>query len=219
MNTYDINTRNKVKRVPARGHYDHKTVYDILDAGSMCHVGFVIDGQPFVIPTLYGRKSDKIYLHGAATSRMLKTLDRGIDVCVTITHVDGLVLARSIFHHSMNYRSVLLFGKAHKVVEEKKEKALFIISEQIIKGRWEETRKPSAKELKATTVLEMPIDQASAKIRQGPPSDDKADYELNIWAGVVPLNQRKGVPVDDKLNKEGVEIPESVKNYLKTDTG
>ncbi|MEP2773954.1 MAG: pyridoxamine 5'-phosphate oxidase family protein [Fulvivirga sp.] len=215
MNSYDINNRNKVKRVPQRGHYDARTVHDILDAGCMCHVGFVVDGQPFVIPTLYGRKGDVIHLHGASSSRMLKSLDKGIDVCVTVTHVDGLVLARSIFHHSMNYRSVVLFGKAKKVSEGNKIEALRIVSEQIIPGRWEEAREPSTKELKATTVLEIQIDQASAKIRQGPPSDDAADYELNIWAGVVPLNHIKDEPVPDEQNKAGVKIPKSVKDYLK----
>lgn len=215
MNSYDINSRNKVKRVPQRGHYDQQTVHGILDAGSMCHVGFVINGQPFVIPTLYGRKDNVIYLHGAASSRMLKELDKGIDVCVTVTHVDGLVLARSIFHHSMNYRSVVLFGKAKKVPEEYKVEALRIVSEQIIAGRWGEAREPSPKELKATTVLEVKIDQASAKIRQGPPSDDKEDYELNIWAGVVPLTQKKEEPIADQLNKENALIPDSVKKYLK----
>lgn len=215
MNSYDITNRNKVKRVPNRGHYDQQTVHDILDAGSMCHVGFVVDGQPFVIPTLYGRKGDVIYLHGAASSRMLKSLDKGIDVCVTVTHVDGLVLARSIFHHSMNYRSVVIFGKAKMVSDENKIEALKVVSEQIIPGRWAEAREPSTKELKATTVLEIQIDQASAKIRQGPPSDDAADYELNIWAGVVPLNHIKDAPVPDEQNKAGVEIPKSVKNYLK----
>jgi len=214
MNSYDINSRNKVKRVPQRGHYDEQTVHDILDAGSMCHVGFVLDGQPFVIPTLYGRKDNVIYLHGAASSRMLKTLDKGINVCVTVTHVDGLVLARSIFHHSMNYRSVVLFGKAKKVAEDDKVEALHIVSEQIIPGRWDEAREPSPKELKATTVLEVKIDQASAKIRQGPPSDDAADYELNIWAGVVPIIQKKETPIADQLNKESALIPDSVKNYL-----
>jgi len=214
MKEYSIDNRNKVKRVPNRGHYDKDIVYTILDAGSLSHVGFSVDGQPFVIPTLYGRSGNKIYFHGASSSRMLKNMEEGIPVCITVTHVDGLVVARSIFHHSMNYRSVVAFGTALKVPDDRKEEALTIISENIIEGRWEEARKPNAKELKATAVLEMEIEQASAKIRQGPASDDKEDYELDIWAGVIPMSVIKGAPESDELLKSGVDVPNSVKNFL-----
>ena len=216
MSEFPISSKNKVKRVPKRGHYDHKTIYKILDAGFLCHLGFVVDGQPFVIPTSYGRDGDKIYLHGASTSRMLVNLEKGIPVCLTVTHLDGLVLARSAFHHSMNYRSVVLFGTAKLVEEEvEKDRALFVISEQILKDRWDESRLPNAKEMKATSVLCLTIDHASAKVRTGPPGDEKADYELPIWAGVVPLNQTWGIPENDPLLAEGISVPKSVTQLVK----
>lgn len=213
MKSYEVNQRNKVKRVPKRGHYDQQTVYEILDAGFLCHVGFTVDRQPFVIPTLYGRNNDTLYLHGAASSRMLTELDKGIPVCITVTHVDGLVLARSIFHHSMNYRSAIMFGTATKVSDDKKEEALYVVSENIIKGRWSEARPPSEKEMKATTVLQIKIDQASAKIRTGPPGDDKADYDLDIWAGVLPFETTVKPPIADELLKHEMAIPKSVTEY------
>jgi uncharacterized protein len=211
---YDITNRNKVKRVPDRGHYDEKTVHDILDAGYLCHIGFVVKDQPFVIPTLYGREGNKIYIHGASTSRMITNLSEGFQITLTVTHMDGLVLARSAFHHSMNYRSVVIFGKAKLVDAERKNDALFVISENIIPGRWDESRKPNAKELKATSVLEIEIDQASAKIRTGGPKDDKPDYELDIWAGVVPMKMTSSASISDELLKENLPIPLSVKNLL-----
>lgn len=207
---YTIDARNKVKRVPDRGHYDQETVYAILDAGFLCHTSFSIEGQPFIIPTLYGREGNTLYIHGANTSRMIQHLDKGVDMALAVTHVDGMVLARSAFHHSMNYRSVVVFGTAKRVRDEKKEHALFILSEQLLKGRWEEARKPYAKELKATTVLAVEIEQASAKIRTGGPKDEQADYDLDIWAGVVPLHLGCLPPVADELLKAGVEIPASV---------
>ena len=214
MSEFNISGRNKVKRVPVRGHYDRKTIYDILDAGFVCHMGFNVNGQPFVIPTLYGRKEDKVYLHGATTSRMVQQLERGIPACLTVTHLDGLVLARSAFHHSANYRSAVVFGTATLVKEEEKNEALYVISEQVLKGRWEEVRKPSPKELKATAVLALQIEEASAKIRTGGPKDEPEDYELDIWAGVVPLSSVVATPVDDDLLKEGLAVPPSVKQYL-----
>jgi len=204
-----LGDKSKVKRIPNRGHYDEKTLFEIIDNGLICHVGFCIDGQPFVIPTLYGREGNKIYLHGASTSRMLKSLEKNIPVCITVTHVDALVLARSAFHHSMNYRSAVVFGKATKVSDEDKERVLKVISDQVITGRWEEVRKPNAKELKATTVLELIIDEASSKIRTGPPGDEKEDLELGIWAGLVPLNTGFGAPQADEFVK-GEETPDSV---------
>lgn len=211
-NGYTVDTRNKVKRVPDRGHYDKETVYAILDAGYLCHISFVMDDQPFIIPTLYGREDDKLYIHGANTSRLIKHLDKGVAMSLAVTHVDGIVLARSAFHHSMNYRSVVVFGHARKVPDAGKENALYIISESVLKGRWNESRLPNAKELKATTVLETEIEQASAKIRTGGPRDEKEDYALDIWAGVLPLEVRKLPPVSDELLKEGVELAPSVRD-------
>ncbi|MDX1628633.1 MAG: pyridoxamine 5'-phosphate oxidase family protein [Fulvivirga sp.] len=213
MSKYEISSKNKVKRVPERGHYDKKTIYSILDDAYVCHVGFVIEGQPFVIPTLYGRKDNLLYLHGASSSRMIKQIEKSVPVCVTVTHIDGLVLARSAFHHSMNYRSVIVFGNAIKISEGQKEKALEIISEHIIPGRWKEVRPPSAKELKATTVLTIDIDQASAKIRQGPPGDNKEDYELNIWAGVIPLSVQRGAPVADEALTRNIPLSKAARAY------
>lgn len=205
--------RNKVKRIPTRGQYDQETIFRILDAGFICHVGFCLDDQPFVIPTSYGRKGNRIYLHGATTSRMLKALEKGIPVCLTVTHLDGLVLARSAYHHSMNYRSVVIFGNAFKVGDAEKETALRIISENIITKRWDEVRKPNAKELKATTVLYVEIEEASAKIRTGPPGDEKEDYDLDIWAGVIPIQLISGEPIADSLLKKGVEMSNAAMDF------
>lgn len=204
--------RSKVKRIPKRGYYDSATIYKILDDDFIAHVGFVIDDQPFVIPTAYGRKDKTIYLHGATTSRMLVAVEKGIPVCLTVTHLDGIVLARSAFNHSMNYRSAVIFGTARLVAGQEKEEALFIISEQILKGRWDESRLPIPKEMKATTVLAMEIEEASAKIRTGPPSDDKPDYELPIWAGVIPIERTYLTPVADPQLAEGIPLAASTYN-------
>lgn len=210
---YTPSNRNKIKRIPKRGQYDKTTIYEILDQDFVCHLGFVVDGQPFVIPTAYGRDGDTIYLHGATTSRMLVALQEGIPVCMTVTLVDGIVLARSAFHHSMNYRSVVAFGTAKLVEDEKeKDKALFIVSEQILKGRWDESRLPNAKELKATAVLALKIEEASAKIRTGPPGDDKPDYELPIWAGVIPIEKTYLPPIPDPKLQEGIPLAKSTFN-------
>lgn len=216
MEEYSKTDKNKVKRVPKRGHYDKETIFKILDSAFVCHVGFVVDGQPFVIPTAYGREGEKIYLHGATKSRMMQEMEKGIPVCITVTHLDGIVMARSAFHHSMNYRSVVVFGSA-KLVEESSEKnrALYIISEQIAPGRWDEARVPSDKELKATSVLAVDIETASAKIRTGNAGDDKPDYDLDIWAGVLPIQMTIGEPIEDPLLKSGIELPTSVKKYDK----
>ena len=210
---YQITDRNKVKRVPQRGHYDKETLYKILDAGFLCHAGFVVGGQPFVIPTIYGRKDNRLFFHGATTSRMLVNLKEGIPVCVTVTHLDGLVLARSAFHHSMNYRSVVVFGKAHEVPETEKEEALYVVSENIMKGRWDEVRTPNAKELKATTVLAIDIEQASSKIRTGPPKDEPEDYELDVWAGVLPIVNTVQPALDDEDLRKGIRPTEVVTDY------
>ena len=207
-------TRTTLKRLPKRGHYEHDTVYGILDEGFICHVGFVVDGGPVVIPTGYARVGDKLYVHGSQASRMLRRLAEGVDACVTVTIVDGLVLARSAFHHSINYRSVVVFGRATVVTDrEEKLAALFAFSDHVIRGRWNEVREPTDDELKQTTVLCIPLTEASAKIRTGPPIDDEEDYQLPVWAGVLPLRLMTGEPVKDPRLGEGIEVPEYVVNY------
>ena len=206
--------RTRLKRLPKRGVFDRELVYGILDEGFICHVGFAVAGQPFVIPTGYARVDDQLFIHGSQVSRMLRTLSSGIDVCVTVTLVDGLVLARSAFHHSINYRSVVILGRATMVHErEAKLAALLAFSEHVIPGRWDDVRAPTEQELKATTVLSLPLAEVSAKVRTGPPVDDEADYELPIWAGVIPLRLVPGAPVNDpRLNRE-IQLPRSVSDY------
>ena len=188
-----------------RGVYDQAQVYSILDEGYLCHVGFVSEGQPYVIPTLYARADDHVYIHGSAASRMLRTLDQGVDVCLTVTLVDGFVLARSAFHHSMNYRSVMVLGKAHPVTDPKEKlQALHHFTNKVVPGRWEEVRTPSEQELKSTSVLALPLEECSAKVRTGPPLDDEADYELPVWAGVVPIRLQAGEPIPDARLLPGV---------------
>jgi nitroimidazol reductase NimA-like FMN-containing flavoprotein (pyridoxamine 5'-phosphate oxidase superfamily) len=207
-----LTDRTKLRRLPDRGAHTDEAVHAILDAGFLAHIGFVTDGQPFVIPTLYGREGNTIYLHGSAASRMMRQLETGIPVCLTVTLVDGLVLARSAFHHSMNYRSVVAFGTARKIEDqEEKSHALRVISDHLIKGRWEEAREPAPQELKGTTVLRFEIDEASAKVRSGPPKDDKEDYELPVWAGVLPLRMTQDAPVPDGEQKS--EVPSYVRDY------
>jgi nitroimidazol reductase NimA-like FMN-containing flavoprotein (pyridoxamine 5'-phosphate oxidase superfamily) len=214
MSQFTPTDRTQVKRLPKRGHYERETVYSILDTAFVCHVGFSVDGQPFVIPTNFGRSGDTLYLHGSAASRMLKTLSGGVPVCVTVTHVDGLVLARSAFHHSVNYRSVLILGNA-QLVEDPAEKmaALRIFTEHVMKGRWNDVRIPTEQELKATTVLSLPLEEVSAKVRTGGPIDDEADYALPVWAGVLPLETVPKAPVPDAQRKNDPPIPEYLKNY------
>ena len=212
---YQVDSRNKVKRVPGRGHYDQATAYAILDDAFICHISFVVDGQPFIIPTLYGREGNKIYVHGATTSRLIKHLEKGFPVSMAVTHLDGIVLARSAFHHSANYRSVVIYGTALPVDDERKEQALYIISENVLQGRWEESRKPYDKELKGTAVLEIEIEQASSKIRTGGPKDDKADYDLDIWAGVEPIKLEAKAPIADALLSEGIPVAKSVTNLYR----
>ena len=214
MNTSTQTDRTRVKRLPNRGAYDRDTIYAILDAGFICHVGYVMDGQPYVIPTGYARIRDDLYIHGSSASRMLRNLAQGVDVCVTVTLVDGLVLARSAFHHSINYRSVVVLGKAVLVEDaEEKDKALEAFTEHIIPGRWPEIRWPSELELKATSVLKLPIEEASAKVRVGDPKDDEEDYAMDIWAGVLPLSITPSEPIPDSRLKEGTPVPEHVSGY------
>ncbi|MBX9962508.1 MAG: pyridoxamine 5'-phosphate oxidase family protein [Burkholderiales bacterium] len=203
--------RTTVKRLPKRARYDAETVHAILDSAFICHLGFVANGQPFVIPTGYGRDGDTLYIHGSAVSRTLKSLAEGIPMCLTVTILDGLVLARSGFHSSMNYRSVVVLGKATPVAPERKEHALAVISDNILKGRWDEIRGPTRKELNGTTVLELPIEEASAKIRTGGPIDDEEDYAMSVWAGVVPLELKAGKPIPDERLPASIAVPGYVK--------
>lgn len=218
MSTSEMPTpRTRVVREPERAQYDREAVYRILDEGFLCHVGFSVDGQPFVIPTSYGRDGDNLYIHGSAASRMLRQMKEGVSVCVTVTLLDGLVLARSIFNHSMNYRSVVILGKATLVDDpEEKVNALRRLSEHILPGRWSEVRQPNEKELKATSVLRIPIEEFSAKVRTGPPIDDAEDYSFPTWAGVIPLEMKAGEPLADSRLDANQEMPKYVRNYTRS---
>jgi len=204
--------RNQVRRIAERGKYGRKTIYEILDEGFLCHVGFCIENQPFVIPTLYARSGDSIFIHGSAVSRMLKNLSEGIEICLTVTLVDGLVLARSAFNHSMNYRSAVVFGNG-SLVEESGEKlaALKTISDNALPDRFDDSRAPTEKELKATSVIRIEIEEASAKIRSGDPIDDRKDYDSPFWAGVLPIETSFGKPIADSKLDETVELPDYLK--------
>lgn len=200
--------RTRVRRVPQRGAYERETVEAILDETLISHIGFVHEGQPVVIPTLHARLKDRLYLHGSAASRMLRTLDKGVPVCATSTLVDGLVLARSAFHHSVNYRSVVVFGQAHTVeTEEERLQALELFTEKLVPGRWADVRPPTRQELKGTKVLSLPLDEASAKVRTGPPIDDDEDYALPVWAGVLPLGTEVARPQPDPRLDPTIETP------------
>ncbi|MCM3873618.1 MAG: pyridoxamine 5'-phosphate oxidase family protein [Pyrinomonadaceae bacterium] len=214
MKPFEKTERTTLKRLPARGVYDRKLVSSILDEGLICHVGFAVAGRPFVIPTGYARVDDQLFIHGSQASRMLRTLKGGVDVCLTVTLLDGLVLARSAFHHSMNYRSVLVFGRA-TAVDEPAEKvaALVAFSEHVIPGRWNDVREPTDQELKATTVLVLPLEEVSAKVRIGPPLDDEEDYELPIWAGVIPLQLAAQAPIPDPRMEVTIEPPRYATAY------
>lgn len=211
---FSLTARTTLRRLPKRGSFERETVYGILDEGFVCHVGFVVEGQPVVIPTAYGRAGDVLYIHGARASRMQKALATGADVCITVTLVDGLVLARSAFHHSINYRSVVVFGRARVVEsEEEKNEALEAFTEHVMPGRWADVRWPNAQELAATTVLAIQLSEASAKIRTGPPIDDEEDYALAVWAGVLPLGVEPGVPeADPRLNAE-TPVPGYIEDF------
>jgi nitroimidazol reductase NimA-like FMN-containing flavoprotein (pyridoxamine 5'-phosphate oxidase superfamily) len=212
--------RTRVVREAMRAAYDRETVYAILDEGFLCHVGFVQNGQPFVIPTSYGRKDASLYIHGSAASRMLRQMKEGLPVCVTVTLLDGLVLARSVFNHSMNYRSVVILGTAMMVDDpEEKVEALRLLSEHILPGRWEDARQPNERELKQTSVLRVPIEEFSAKVRTGPPVDDEEDYSFPTWAGVVPLEMKAGEPINDERLNPAREVPAYARHYTRIRSG
>jgi nitroimidazol reductase NimA-like FMN-containing flavoprotein (pyridoxamine 5'-phosphate oxidase superfamily) len=216
MSEFTPTERTQVKRLPKRGKYDQETVYQILDSAFVCHVGFNVEGQPYVIPTNYGRSGNTLYLHGSAASRMLRSLGEGIPVCVTVTHVDGLVLARSAFHHSVNYRSVVVLGTAKPVTDpDEKMEALRIFTDHVMKGRWDDVRQPTEQELKATSVLSLSLEEVSAKVRTGGPVDDETDYSLSVWAGVLPLETVAKHPIpDSRLNQE-TPLPGYLKERLR----
>jgi len=213
---YSPTPRTRLVREAHRAVYDREAAYRILDEGFLCHVGFVADGQPFVIPTSYGRKDDSLYIHGSAGSRMLRQMKESVPVCITVTLLDGLVLARSVFNHSMNYRSVVVLGKA-TLVDDPPEKlaALHLLSEHILPGRWADSRQPNAGELKQTSVLRLPIEEFSAKVRIGPPIDDEEDYSFPTWAGVIPLEMIAGVPINDPRLDPAREVPAYAKHYAR----
>jgi len=207
--------RTRIRRVHENARYDRDTVDAILDAGLVCHLGFVHEGQPFVIPTLHARVVDEVLVHGSAASRMLRTLRDGFDACLTVTLLDGIVLARSVFEHSVNYRSAVVLGRATTVASpEDKLAPLESFTEKLLPGRWADARQPTAKELKATTVLRLPLDEASAKVRTGPPDDGATpDAELDIWAGVIPLTVQARPPEADPTLRPGIALPHYAERY------
>lgn len=217
MTQFTQTTRTRMQRLPKRGHYDRETIHRILDEALICHVGFVEHGQPFVIPINFARVEDTIVLHGAKASRLLKHIEAGNPICIEATIVDGLVLARSVFHHSVNYRSVVLFGTGKAVTEEhEKMAALEAVTEHLIPGRWKEARLPNRKELRATRVVSIQIDEASAKIRVGPPGDEAEDYSLPVWAGLLPLQEKSLAPIRDEVQSEAVRLPDYIAGYSRT---
>lgn len=209
--------RTRIKRLPKQGNFERASVYKILDEGFVCHVGFVVDDQPFVLPTAYARVDDKMLIHGSAASRMMKAMALEIDVCVTVTLIDGLVLARSAFHHSMNYRSVVVFGKAQVISDEaEKTDALRAFTEHVVPNRWSEIRPPNKNELKGTLILSLALSEASAKICTGSPVDDEEDYAINVWAGVIPLKLSAKKPIADTKLKSDIKIPPYLLNYKRS---
>jgi nitroimidazol reductase NimA-like FMN-containing flavoprotein (pyridoxamine 5'-phosphate oxidase superfamily) len=217
MSEFPITERNRIRRVPKRAQYDKETIYRILDEGLVCHVGIVEGNQPVVIPMNYARHDDALVLHGAPASRLVKYVRAGHPVCVTVTLLDGLVLARSVYHHSMNYRSVVVFGRGRLIeAEQEKLAALEVLTEHILAGRWQDARRPNRQELDATDVVSIAIESASAKVRTGPPADDEEDYRLPVWAGILPIQQQALTPVNDPRLRNDIPVPPAVSNYRRT---
>jgi nitroimidazol reductase NimA-like FMN-containing flavoprotein (pyridoxamine 5'-phosphate oxidase superfamily) len=212
MSKFNITDRNKVRSVPIRADYDKQTVYGIVDSGLICHVGFAVNNQPYVIPTIHVRIDNTIYFHGSSKSRLINHLSLGGKVCVTVTKLDGLVLARSVFHHSMNYRSAVIFGRG-RLIESRQDKlkVLEAMTEKLVRGRWADARIPNEKEIEVTAVAAVDIEDASAKIRTGPPKDDAGDYNLDVWAGEIPIEEVRKNPQPDPALKDDVKLP----GYLK----
>ena len=216
-NQFEKTPLNQVKRVPNRGAYDSETIYPIIDGSLICHVGFVDHGRAIVIPTIHARQGDTILLHGSSKSRMMQVMAEGAEVCITVTHVDGLVLARSVFNHSMNYRSAVIYGKGELINDPaEKMEALRIFTDKLIPARWDDARQPTPNESKATTIVRIPIDLASSKIRTGAPKDEKEDYDLDVWAGVLPMRTVFGELEADPVLKEGIEVPSYLTDYAKS---
>ncbi|MCS7039254.1 MAG: pyridoxamine 5'-phosphate oxidase family protein [Anaerolineae bacterium] len=213
MSAFPVDDRNRIRRKPQRGSYEREVVYAILDEALYCHVGFVEDGWPIVIPILHARQDDTLYLHGARASRLLKHVAAGHPVCVAATLLDGLVLARSVFHHSLNYRSAVVFGHGRPVEGAEKREALRLLTEHVARGRWDEARLPTPQEEEATAVVAIAIERASAKIRSGPPVDDEADYDRPIWAGVVPVVQAFLDPIPDPRLPADIPLPASLRDH------
>jgi nitroimidazol reductase NimA-like FMN-containing flavoprotein (pyridoxamine 5'-phosphate oxidase superfamily) len=214
MSDFTLTDKNRVRRMPTRGAYDTATIYPIVDAALLCHVGMIYEGEPIVIPTLHARREDEILLHGATTSRLLQYAMAGHPLCVTVTLTDGLVLARSVFNHSVNYRSAVLFGRARLVPDTDKMAYLTYFTEKLIPGRWDDVRPPTPAEFKATAIVAMTIESASAKIRTGPPKDDAEDYALPVWAGVLPIQQHFGALQADPKLTEGIPVPSYLQAYI-----
>jgi nitroimidazol reductase NimA-like FMN-containing flavoprotein (pyridoxamine 5'-phosphate oxidase superfamily) len=211
VDSFPETDRTRIKRASHKGSFDRSTIYTILDAALICQIGFVHDGYPVVVPTIHGRDGDTLYLHGSPASRMMRTLRTGTEIAVSVTLLDGLVLARSLFHSSMHYRSVTLFGTARQTVEDEKLHGLKVITDRTLPGRWDHARAPSDKEMKGTTVLAIPIAEASAKISSGPPNDEEDDYDLDFWAGVVPLRLVAGEPEPDP-RLDDRDVPQHVRD-------
>lgn len=215
MSVFEITEKNRVKRQPERATYDESAIFKVIDEAIICHVGFVHEGHPVVIPTLHARRRDTILLHGASSSRLMRHAAAGSELCITMTLLDGLVLARSAYSHSANYRSVVLFGKGTAIGEVKEKlEALKFLSDCILPGRWADVRQPNEIELKATTIVSIPIEVATAKMRQGDPGDDEADYQLSAWAGVLPIKRVVGDPIADPKLMDGIEVPDNVRQFV-----
>lgn len=216
MSSFELTNQNRVRRLPERGRYEHDDVYELLDASFICHVGFVQDEQPFVIPTLHVRDDDTLLLHGASSSRLIRHIATGNPVSIAVTLVDGIVLARSVFNHSINYRSAVVFGRGVLLEDpDEKLRALELFTERLLPGRWADARQPSPQELKATGIVRVTLESASAKVRLGPPKDDAEDLDLPIWAGVLPVQQVVGAPLADPKLREGIAVPEYVRAFVK----